>query len=159
MKFTIEKLEDLEISDKEITDLLSLVYIKGGFTTAEVAKSIFNPVLVKKRGVIFAARETTTNEFSGMVIIVPPTSSAISLAQENECELHLLGVIPKFRGHGLGRELVAKTIEYSSENNWSKIILWTQKSMKEAQKLYESFGFLQSDEINRNGVEFFVYEK
>lgn len=159
MKFIIERLEDLEISDKEITDLLSLVYIKGGFTTAEVAKSAFNPVLVKKRGVIFAARETTTNEFSGIVIIVPPKSNAISLAQENECELHLLGVIPKFRGHGLGRELVSKTIEYSSDNNWSKIILWTQKSMKEAQKLYESFGFLQSDEINRNGVEFFVYEK
>ena len=159
MKFIIERLEDLEISDKEITDLLSLVYIKGGFTTAEVAKSAFNPELVKKRGVIFAARETTTNEFSGIVIIVPPKSNAISLAQENECELHLLGFIPKFRGHGLGRELVSKTIEYSSDNNWSKIILWTQKSMKEAQKLYESFGFLQSDEINRNGVEFFVYEK
>ena len=159
MKFIIERLENIEISDEEISELLSQVYVLGGFTTAKVAESIFNPVLVKKRGILFAARETSTKEFSGMVIVVPPTSNAIVRAKENECEMHLLGVKPKFRGYGLGRELVAKAMGYSSQNNWSKIVLWTQKPMKEAQKLYESFGFLQTNEINQNGIEFLVYER
>jgi len=159
LKFIIERLENIEISDEEISELLSQVYVLGGFTTAKVAESIFNPVLVKKRGILFAARETSTKEFSGMVIVVPPTSNAIVRAKENECEMHLLGVKPKFRGYGLGRELVAKAMGYSSQNNWSKIVLWTQKPMKEAQKLYESFGFLQTNEINQNGIEFLVYER
>lgn len=159
MKFVIDKLENIEVSDEEISELLSQVYVQGGFTTANVAESVFNPALVKKRGIVFAARETSTQEFSGMVVIVPPTSNAIVRAKENECEMHLLGVKAKFRGYGLGRELVAKAIEYSSQNNWSKIVLWTQKPMKEAQKLYESFGFLQTDEMNKNGIEFLVYER
>ncbi|MDH5183037.1 MAG: GNAT family N-acetyltransferase [Gammaproteobacteria bacterium] len=159
MKFIIETLENIEVSDEEIFELLSQVYVQGGFTTAKVAGVVFNPALVKKRGVLFAARETATKEFSGMVIVVPPTSNAIVRAKENECEMHLLAVKPKFRGYGLGRGLVAKAIEYSSHNNWSKIVLWTQKPMKEAQKLYESFGFLHTDEMNKNGIEFLVYEK
>ena len=39
------------------------------------------------------------------------------------------------------------------------MVLWTQKPMKEAQSLYESFGFRQFDEMTRNGIEFLVYEK
>lgn len=159
LKFIIESHENLGILDEEISDLLFEVYVQGGFTTAEVAETVFKPTLVKKRGVLFAARETLTKEFSGMVIIVPPTSNAIVRAKENECEMHLLGVKPKFRGYGLGRELVDKAVKYSSQNNWSKIVLWTQKPMKEAQKLYEFFGFLHTDEMNKNGIEFLVYEK
>lgn len=159
MNFIIERLDNIEVSDEEISELLSQVYVQGGFTTAKVAESVFNPALVKKRGILFAAQETSTKEFSGMVIIVPPSSTSIVRAKENECEMHLLGVKPKFRGHGLGRELVAKAIEYSRQNNWSKIVLWTQEPMKEAQNLYESFGFIETDEMNKNGIDFIVYEK
>ena len=159
MKFIIEKLENLEISDEEISELLSQVYVQGGFTTATIAEKVFNPALVRKRGTLFAARETSTKEFAGMVIIVPPTSHAIVRAKENECEMHLLGVKPRFRGYGLGRELVTHAIEYSNRHNWSKIILWTQKPMKEAQKLYTSLGFLKTEEMNKNGIEFLVYER
>jgi len=159
LKFIIDRLENLEISDEDISELLSQVYVQGGFTTAEIAESVFNPVFVKKRGVLFAAQDISTKELSGMVIIVPPTSSAIVRAKENECEIHLLGVKPKFRGYGLGRELVAKAIDHTDQNNWSKIVLWTQKPMKEAQKLYESFYFVQTDEMNKDGIEFLVYER
>jgi ribosomal protein S18 acetylase RimI-like enzyme len=147
------------VSDAEIFELLSQVYVNADFTSAETAQNIFDPVKVRERGVFLAARETSNNEFSGMVIVVPPESRAIVRAQKDECEMHLLGVKPQFRGHGLGRNLVAKAIEFAEQSNWSKIVLWTQKPMKEAQILYESLGFTRTDEMTKNGIDFLVYER
>lgn len=159
MKFLIGDIDKLNVSDTEISELLHLVYVEGGFTTSDVAKKLFEPNAVRNRGFVLGAREITSNEFSGMIIVVPPKSAAIIRAQENECEIHLLGVKPKFRGCGLGRDLVAEAIEISENNNWSRIILWTQKSMKKAQCLYESCNFQQIDKIIKNGIEFLVYAR
>ena len=159
MEFTIDRAESLNISDDEIVRLLSQVYVQAGFTSAELAKTVFDPFQVKDRGVLFASREISGNEFSGMVIVVPPESKAIVRAKENECEVHLLGVLPKYRGLGLGRRLVDKAIDFANASNWSKIVLWTQKPMKEAQKLYESSGFIITGEMTKNGKEFVVYER
>ena len=159
MNFVIDTAENLNVSDDEIFDLLSQVYVQAGFTSAELAKTVFHPVKVKDRGVLFVSKELSENEFSGMVIVVPPKSKAIVRAEENECEMHLLGVSPKYRGHGLGRRLVRKAIDFATDSNWSKMILWTQRPMKEAQNLYESSGFVRTGEMTKNGVEFFVYER
>lgn len=159
MKFIIDSCESLQVSDEELYGFLSLVYVQAGFTSVESAKTIFEPGKVRDRGVLFASRETSSNEFSGMVIVVPPQSRAIVRAKENECEMHLLGVRPSYRGHGLGHKLVNKAIEYAKDNNWLKMILWTQKPMKEAQKLYESCGFVRAGEMTNNGIEFLVYER
>lgn len=159
MTFYIASTCKQEVSDQEIFELLTHVYVEAGFTTAEVASKVFTPEAVRNRGTLFAARETSTNEFAGMIIVVPAGSSAAFLANSNECELHLLGVKQKYRRSGLGRELVSKAIEFAEKNNWTKIILWTQKSMKAAQNLYESFSFAQTGEMTKNGIEFLVYEK
>lgn len=157
--FDIERCEKLEISDQEIFDLLSHVYVQSGFTTAERAKIIFNPASVRRRGVMFAARETSNHEFCGMIIVVPPGSPAIVRAEANECEIHLLGVGENFRGQGLGRQLVTRALEFIEANNWRKIVLWTQKPMTEAQGLYKSCGFVCVGEMEKMGVEFLVYER
>lgn len=159
MEFLIKRLDKLDVSDEEIFDLLSEVYVQAGFTNLETAKVVFKPSEVKKRGVLFGLKETSLNEFAGMVIVVPPGASAVVRAKENECEMHLLGVLPKFRGYGLGRKLVEKALAFASENGWTTMILWTQKSMKEAQSLYESSGFTRCGEMNKNGIEFLVYER
>ncbi|MDG6774096.1 GNAT family N-acetyltransferase [Thiomicrorhabdus sp. ZW0627] len=159
MNFLIDSYEKLEITDEEIFDLLFEVYVQGGFVSADVAESVFNPLSVKNRGVLFAARELKTKEFAGMVVLVPPGSDMIVRAKENECEVHLLGVKAKFRGVGLGRELVSKVIETAEQNEWSKIVLWTQKPMVEAQHLYESFGFTRKGEMVKNEIVFWVYER
>lgn len=159
MEFTIDSAENLNVSDDEILDLLSQVYVRAGFTSAEIAKKVFDPVKVRDRGVLFASREISKNEFSGMVIVVPPNSKATVRAEENECEMHLLGVSPKYRGYGLGRRLVSKAIDFATCSNWSKMILWTQKPMQEAQNLYESSGFARTGKMTKNGIEFFVYER
>lgn len=159
MKFVIDSVDKLKVSDHEMSKLLYHVYVEGGFTSSDMAEKVFEPNAIKNRGFVLGAREITSNEFSGMIIVVPPTSGAIVRAKENECELHLLGVKPKFRGYGLGRDLVAKAIEFSESNYWSKIVLWTQKPMKEAQNLYEAFSFEKKDEMTKNGIDFIVYER
>jgi len=159
MKFVIDNIDNLAISDSELFELLKEVYVQGGYITSELAETIFDPLKVRSRGILFAAREISKNEFSGMVIIVPPESSALVRAKQNECEMHLLGVVPKYRGCGLGRKLVKKALECVENKGWSKTILWTQRPMKEAQNLYESFGFLRAGEMAKNGIEFLVYER
>lgn len=159
MKFITGSVDELKVTDAEISELLHQVYVEGGFTPSEVAKVVFEPKAVKSRGFVIGARDMASNEFAGMIIVIPPTSNAIVRAQESECEIHLLGVKPEFRGCGLGRILVSKAIEFSEKNNWSKIILWTQKPMKAAQNLYESFNFQLKGEMRKNGIEFLVYKR
>lgn len=131
----------------------------SGFTTPETARSLFEPSSVKARGILFVSRETTLNEFAGMVIVVPSNSPAAVKAKENECEMHLLGVRPKFRGYGLGRQLIEQALKFAADSNWLKMILWTQKPMQEAQHLYESTSFTRCGEMRKNGIDFLVYER
>lgn len=71
--------------------------------------------------------------------------------------MQLLGVKPEYRGHGLGRMLVVSAIGIAKHNNYSKTILWTQTSMKLAQKLYETTGFNYVNNRNKHGSDFKVY--
>ena len=107
---------------------------------------------------LIGARETHQLQLAGIVIVVPPDSPARRLAQNNEAEIHLLGVKPEYRRHGLGRLLVESAIASAKHSGYTKIILWTQNSMDSAQKLYEVMGFIHVDDITRNGRDFKVYE-
>ena len=76
MEFTINTAETLRISDKELSDLLTQVYVEGVFAEPELASSLFEPQSVRARGIIIGAREKQTLNLAGMVIIVPPDSGA-----------------------------------------------------------------------------------
>ena len=158
VKFEIATADLLEISNSEISELLTLVYVAGGFTTPDEATLLFDPSAVRSRGVLIGARETKHSNLAGIVIVVPPDSPARRLAGNNEAELHLLGVKPEYRRHGLGRMLVEAAIEQVNLLGCPKIILWTQLSMYSAQKLYESLGFRHISNVERNGRDFKVYE-
>ena len=158
MEFEIDTVDLLKIGNKELAELLWQVYVAGGYIEPDEAVSIFEPSAVRKRGVLIGAREKQHSKLAGIVIVVPPDSSARRLAKNNEAELHLLGVKPEYRQYGLGRMLVTSAIGRAKHSGYSKIILWTQISMKSAQKLYEAMGFIHVDDINRNGRDFKVYE-
>ena len=158
MDFEIATDDLLNIDDIELSELLTQVYVAGGFTEPDEAVSLFEPSAVRKRGMLIAARENLHLSLAGIVILVPPDSPARRLAQGNEAEMHLLGVKPGCRQHGLGRILVESAIGRAKHNGYSKIILWTQFSMKSAQRLYESTGFIHVNDFNRNGRDFKVYE-
>lgn len=157
-EFTIATADDLEIADREIAALLTKVYVEGGFTPREEANSLFEPSAVRQRGTIIGARHKQSSALSGLVIVAPHGSPACRFAKMNEGEVHLLGVMPEYRGHGLGRRLVEACIERARRLGWSKLILWTQLSMKPAQALYESAGFLHADDFERNGRKYRLYE-
>ena len=159
LQFEIATPDCLKIDDSEILDLLTQVYVGGGFTTSEEAVSLFEPSAVRARGVLIGARETQQSKLAGFIILVPPDSPARRLAKNNEAELHLLGVKPEYRQHGLGRMLVNAAIESAGRLGCTKLILWTQLSMNSAQRLYESTGFVHISNVERNGREFKVYER
>ena len=159
MEFEIATADSLGITDLELSELLTQVYVAGGFTLPDEAVSLFEPSAVRNRGVLIGARENRHSKLLGIIIVVPPDSPARRLAKDNEAEIHLLGVKPEYRRHGLGRMLVEAAIDLANHSGYSKIILWTQFSMNAAQRLYESTGFIHIDDITKNGRDFKVYEK
>lgn len=159
LTFKIAPANVLAVTDCEIEHVLTQVYVVGGFATPDEAAPLFEPAAVRKRGILIGARDDQHSNLAGFIILVPPNSSARRLAGANEGELHLLGVLPEFRGQGLGRMLVDAAIEKARELGYSKLILWTQLSMSSAQRLYESAGFHHIDNIERNGRQFKLYER
>ena len=76
---------------------------------------------------------------------------------EHAAELKRLYVRPLCRGNGVGRELVARVLDVARELHYRHVVLDTLASMREAQKLYECFGFVDTDPYYENplpGVRF-----
>jgi len=158
MDWRIDTAEMLNVEDDELSELLSRVYVAGGFTDPHEAVTLFEPSAVRKRGLIIAARENQNSRLAGVIILVPPDSPARRLAQDNEAEIHLFGVQPEYRRQGLGRMLVEAAVDRAKQSGYTKIILWTQSAMSTAQNLYEAKGFIHVDDFQRNGRDFRVYE-
>jgi len=159
MDFRIDEADLLNINDKNISELLNEVFVCGGFVEPDIAHKLFDASTVKQRGLLLCAITIPTSILAGMVIIVPPDSPACSLAQDNEAEMHLLGVKPCYRNHGLGKSLVEAAFNRTKLSGYSKIILWTQPTMNAAQRLYETAGFRHTRNMVKNEREFLVYEK
>ncbi len=159
MEFEIDEAENLGVSDSELSELLTHVYVDGGFAMVNEAKALFEPSAVRQRGLLIGARDRKTSVLAGVVILVPPQSTARRLAQGNEVEMHLLGVKSDFRGYGLGKYLVTETITRAQKKGYSKMVLLTQESMKPAHLLYESVGFTHTKTLEKNGRIFLVYDR
>jgi ribosomal protein S18 acetylase RimI-like enzyme len=159
INFTLDTADVLNISDNEISALLTQVYVDGGFTSPDEAITLFDPSAVRQRGILIGARDMQQAQFAGMVIVVPPASSARRFAGDNEAEMHLLGVKPEYRRHGLGRRLIEAAVEMATRLGYAKLILWTQNSMHSAQHLYEAAGFTHTGNFERNGRGFKIYER
>jgi len=159
MEFDVDTADVLKITDPELSELLTQVYVTGGFTNPDEAVSLFEPSAVRKRGVLIGARVKKTSVLAGVVIVVPPDSPARRFAGKNEAEMHLLAVKPEHRRYGLGRLLVEEAIDRAKQCGYSRMMLWTQTSMIAAQRLYESTGFVHIDDFRRNGRDFKIYAK
>lgn len=158
MEFEIAMADELALQDHELTELLNRVYVEAGYTNREEALTLFVPDNVRRRGLLFVAREKETSVLAGMIILVPFDSPACRRAGENEAELHLLAVAEEFRGVGLGRMLVDAAVTVARQRGYAKLLLWTQPSMTVAQKLYTSTGFIQVGSFENNGRPFKLYE-
>ncbi len=145
-------------TDHELEQLLVRIYVGGGFTSSDAALNRFAATAVRARGNLFVASERKTQKPVGMVIVVPPDSTARKFANADEAEMHLLGVLPEHRGTGIGLALVESAMEQARQAGFSRMLLWTQPQMKPAHSLYLKVGFVREPErdFSGNGEEQFL---
>ena len=56
-------------------------------------------------------------------------------------QLRCLLVEPKARGHGVGSKLVNACVEFARDAGYRRMMLWTNKGLDSARKIYQSVGF------------------
>jgi ribosomal protein S18 acetylase RimI-like enzyme len=72
--------------------------------------------------------------------------------------IRMVGVLPEFNGHGIGRELTTMCISYAKENHEKTVALHTSEFMHAARHVYESLGFTILKEIAPQwGKQYWVY--
>ena len=95
-------------------------------------KVLENPesYIIDNKGYIFFAK--FRNEVVGTVALI----------NEKECyELSKMAVSPKYQGHKIGQQLMDHCIQFSKEQGWEKIMLYSNKILKPALNLYSKVGF------------------
>ena len=70
-------------------------------------------------------------------------SAAVRRCGAGELELKRMYLDPIYRGRGLGRALLEEALSWARANGMSSVVLDTSEAMAEAQRLYESAGFIR----------------
>jgi ribosomal protein S18 acetylase RimI-like enzyme len=160
---------DRPVTDDALTALLEQVYVQGGFTPGEVARTLFAAAAVRARGRLLTAHDLQTAQLVGTIIVVGPDAPALQLSEQRahvgdapselEAELQLLAVHPDARGRGLGKALVEAGVAHARARGWQRIVLSTQPRMQAARAIYEACGFtrLPARDWSRMGRDFLVY--
>jgi len=88
--------------------------------------------IINKGGKIFFAE--SAGNIIGTVALMPTKNKLVF-------ELTKMAVKPEYRDKGIGKKLLKKCIDYSKSNNYSSIILYSNKKLNNAIHLYRNFGF------------------
>ena len=161
MNFQIKDYQSVPEEDDEIVALLTDVFVKEGYTVKSRAEKMFTPSELQKRGQILLARSNSGN-LLGMIILVLPTSPARQISRPDEVEIHLLAVYPKARGQGVGKHLIKTCEQRAIQSGFTKMVLSTQQTMKQAHSVYEKSGYRRNptrDWSPDTNKTYLVYEK
>jgi GNAT superfamily N-acetyltransferase len=98
-----------------------------------------------------------------MVICVFPTNPAKQIASMDEAEIQLLAVYPHARGQGIATAPIGACEQYALSGGYTRFVLFTQPTMKDAHRLYERLGYKRTPERDwtaaNTGKTYLVYEK
>lgn len=73
-------------------------------------------------------------------------SVAIVNFSDGEAQLRWLLLDPEVRGLGLGRRLAEEALAFSRSAGYKVVFLWTVRGLEAATGLYESLGFVETEE-------------
>lgn len=100
--------------------------------------------ILDRGGFIFFA-QNEKGEIVGTVALKPD--------DDGEMELTKMGVIPAFRGYGIGKLLVKYCIDFAQEKGWKRLFLDSSRRLENAIDIYRKFGFKEipvpASEYNR----------
>ncbi len=86
--------------------------------------------IIDNKGYIFFAK------YQGTIV------GTVALINENECyELSKMAVSPNYQGLKIGQKLLDKCIQFSKEQGWAKIMLYSNRILTPAISLYKKVGF------------------
>ncbi|NJN78544.1 MAG: GNAT family N-acetyltransferase [Saprospiraceae bacterium] len=97
-------------------------------------------------------------EIIGVAYFVP-SGNPTDIFAPNWSYLRMVGVNPKYRGHGISAKLTQLCIEYATNNGEKIIALHTSEFMNAARYIYEKLGFIKIKELNPLfGKKYWLYQ-
>jgi DNA-binding MarR family transcriptional regulator/ribosomal protein S18 acetylase RimI-like enzyme len=112
---------------------LNIEWLEAYFYVESHDKEVLeNPqnYIIDNGGYIFFAK------FNGEIV------GTVALINEKECyELSKMAVSPKYQGLKIGQKLMDKCIDFSREQGWRKIMLYSNRVLTPAINLYKKVGF------------------
>lgn len=87
--------------------------------------------IIDRGGMIFFARQD--QEILGTV--------ALMKMEDDVYEFTKMAVSTQARGKGIGQKLMQHTIDYAQAQDWKKLVIYTNSSLKNAVHIYKKYGF------------------
>lgn len=87
-----------------------------------------------------------------LVLICPDGCVALRRLDDETCEMKRLYIRPEARRGGIGRALAEAVIAHARARDYNRMLLDTLPTMTEAQSLYLSLGFHETNEYRHNPV-------
>lgn len=86
------------------------------------------------------------NQLAGVIFLVPK-GNPTTIFPADWSYIRLLGVDPKYRGLGIGRELTQLCVQQARVTNEIGVALHTSEFMNAARQMYEALGFKREKEL------------
>ena len=140
--------------------LLISVYVGGGFVDPIRAAELFSRQNIDGEALALIAI-TPASRVCGVVFMLHPGGRLRQIAEDGEDEFRLLGVDPEYRGAGIGEALVRECLRIARARSSRRMVLSTQKTMRDAHRLYERLGFSRQPDrdwqSSKSGISMLVY--
>ena len=141
----------MEINQADLTDIPQLCFLLDILFSQEAefkpnhelqGRGLSKILNNEEIGVILVARDS--NKVVGMVSILYTVSTAFG---ERVGVLEDFVVLPKYRGDGVGSELLSYAFNFSKQKGCKRITLLTDDDNEDAQRFYLRHGFSRSSMV------------